>query len=249
MLKAFRARRFSPPVWAAILTAVLVVVFVRLGFWQIHRGQEKIAMISAYQEAAKAVALDFTSALRAGDDGLLLRHRAMQARGRYEPGHTLLLDNQVSHGQPGYHVWSPLRLEMSHRLILVDRGWVPMDADRRLLPAVDTPQGRVSVRGVWEPLPRPGLRVGANDCGGSGWPRVVQYPLHRELQCLLGGELVEGVLWLDPAADGGFRREWQETGFPPERHYGYAFQWFALAGTLLVVFVVVNFRRTASDES
>jgi surfeit locus 1 family protein len=40
-------------------------------------------------------------------------------------------------------------------------------------------------------------------------------------------------------------RNWAPPGFPPMRHIGYAVQWFALALTLFVIYVVTNTRRDA----
>ncbi|MGH8455030.1 MAG: SURF1 family protein, partial [Nevskiales bacterium] len=209
--------RFHAPWWAWLLTAVLVALFLRLGFWQMHRAAEKKGMISAYQQAAKSAPLELETALAQDSDPPFAR--ALRVSGRFEAAHTLLLDNQVSTQQPGYRVWTPLRLA-SGRLALVDRGWVPMNPDRRVLPLIETPPGDVGLRGVWQPLPRPGLRLARDDCERSRWPRVVQYPLFEELQCLLGAELVEGLLWLDPAEPHGFVREWARSDFPPARHYG-----------------------------
>jgi surfeit locus 1 family protein len=231
------ANRFHAPWWAWLLTAVLVASFIRLGFWQMHRAEEKKGMISAYQQAAKSDPLDL-NALNAS----LPFAQAVRASGHFDPARTILLDNQVSDHVVGYRVWSPLQLP-SGRLVLVDRGWVRMDPDRRNLPLIETPVEPVSLRGVWQPLPRPGLRLAPDDCDRSTWPRVVQYPLFEELQCLLGPALVEGLLWLDPGEPHGYVRAWHRVDFPPERHYGYALQWFSLAATLLVLFIVVNLRR------
>ncbi len=233
--------RFSAPWWAWLLTAVLVALFLRLGFWQVHRAEAKKGMISAYQQAAKSAPLELDTALAQAANPPYAQ--ALRVSGNFEVAHTLLLDNQVSAQQPGYRVWTPLRLA-SGRLALVDRGWVPMNPDRSILPAIETPVGEVSLRGVWQPLPRPGLRLAADDCDRLRWPRVVHYPLYMELQCLLGADLVEGLLWLDPAEPHGFVREWAQNDLPPERHYGYALQWFSLAATLLVLFIVINLRRT-----
>lgn len=237
-----RSFQFRAPWWAWLLTAVLVALFIRLGFWQMHRAEEKKAMISAYQQAAKSTPVPLLDALAASVNSSPYR-RPVVASGQFEPEHTLLLDNQVSAQTAGYHVWTPLRLA-SGQLALVDRGWLPMNPDRRILPSIDTPTTPVSLRGVWQPLPRPGLRLAGDDCDKSRWPRVVQYPLFEELQCLLGTGLVEGLLWLDPAELHGFAREWIRDDFRPERHYGYALQWFSLGATLLVLFVAINLRRT-----
>ncbi len=241
----FASFRFRAPPWAWLFAAAGLALFLRLGFWQLDRAAEKKAIISAYQQAAKSEPLDFDTALAPGRPATGLYTRAVSLNGGFEAGRSLLLDNQVVGSRVGYRVWTPLRLS-SGRLALVDRGWVPMHPDRRVLPALQTPAGPVRVRGVWQPLPRPGLRLAPDDCNRAQWPRVVQYPLFAELQCLLGPDLAEGLLWLDPAEPHGFVRDWVRNEFPPERHYGYALQWFALAATLLVLFIVLNFRRIRS---
>jgi surfeit locus 1 family protein len=225
----FASFRFRPPWWAWLLAAAGFALLLRLGFWQLDRAAEKKAIISAYQQAAKSEPQDLDVALAAGRAATDFYARAVALGGRFEAGHSLLLDNQVLEGRPGYRVWTPLRLP-SGRLALVDRGWLPMHPDRRVLPALETPAGPVRLRGVWQPLPRPGLRLAPDDCDRSQWPP----------SCLA----VASRLWLDPAEPHGFVREWVRNEFPPERHYGYALQWFSLAATLLVLFIVLNFRRT-----
>lgn len=242
MIGILRSYRFRPPWWSVLLMLILGVFFLRLGFWQLDRAEEKKAIISAYRQAAKSTPRDLDSALASGNGGASLFAQSVTINGTFDVEHSLLLDNQVMAQQPGYRVWTPVRLA-SGRLALVDRGWVPMNPDRRILPEIRAPAGQVELRGVWQPLPRPGIRLAADDCDRSRWPRVVQYPRFEELQCLLGDSLVEGLLWLDPGERHGFRREWASNTFPPERHYGYALQWFSLAATLLVLFIVLNVRK------
>ena len=69
--------------------------------------------------------------------------------------------------------------------------------------------------------------------GGEGWPRVVQRVELDRIQEQLGKPLLPFVLRLSPASDHGYGRDWQiRTGLTPERHVGYAVQWFALAAAL-----------------
>ena len=89
-------------------------------------------------------------------------------------------------------------------------------------------------------LPRAGISLAA--APEPGWPRRVSYPTHAALEAALGQPLYPGVLLLDPVAADGFRRDWQPAGMTPERHVGYAVQWFALSLTLLVLYVVVNLK-------
>jgi surfeit locus 1 family protein len=56
--------------------------------------------------------------------------------------------------------------------------------------------------------------------------------------------LVPGLILLDPSAPDGFRRNWRPSDFGPERHVGYAVQGFALAVTLVILYLAWAFRKT-----
>ena len=75
------------------------------------------------------------------------------------------------------------------------------------------------------------------------FPLPVLYPTAETLACLLGHRVLAGLFLLDPAEPAGFTREWGDSGLPRERHYGYAFQWYALAVAAIVIFVLVNRSR------
>ena len=52
----------------------------------------------------------------------------------------------------------------------------------------------------------------------------------------------------DSAEPDGFVRDWKPSGLTPERHLGYAFQWFALALTLAVLVLVSFLKSRESPE-
>jgi cytochrome oxidase assembly protein ShyY1 len=132
------------------------------------------------------------------------------------------------------------------RLLLVNRGWIVASPDRKLPAEPPATSGEQRVVGLWRGLPVPGLRLAVNNCAGEAWPRVVEYPTARDLDCLLGEPVMRGLLLLDADQPDGFVREWSVAAqFPPSRHYAYAAQWFALALTLLAIFIKLNFKRTA----
>ncbi len=212
-----------------------------LGVWQWQRGAQKQALLDALATAVAQPPL-----LLAGDSAAAIYPVRGQAQGRYDIAFQLLLDNQTHEKTPGYHVWTPFRLK-SGGLILVNRGWVPADPDRRVLPALPAADA-TTVNGLWRALPEPGLRLqGVINCpADKTFPAVVSYPDLNDLRCLLGEEVIAGVLLLDADAPGGFVRDWQSSfvGFPPSRHYAYAAQWFALGATLLFLFVRFNLKKT-----
>jgi len=232
--------RFKPPLWAWLLTAAGVAAMTPLGFWQWHRGEAKEALVQRYLEADAA-------SLRplAGDEvaaAEVVQKRSVQ--GSYLPERQLLLDNQSLRRRPGYHVWTPLRRD-DGSLVMVNRGWIAAGPDRAQRTPPPAPQGRQEVSGFWRPLPRPGLQVEPAACQAQAFPQLVQYPQHEDLACLYPGErLADGLLLLAPQEPGGFERVWTQVfEVPPEKHYGYALQWWAFALTAVVLFIKLNLKR------
>lgn len=233
--------RFRPPLWSIAGTLLVGALFVTLGTWQLSRGQSKQLLQDAFDASGAGAILRLAADAPAPE--LLVTTRA-SAAGRYDPQRQLLLDNQTRAQSPGYRVWTPMQLASGGWLI-VDRGWVVANPDRRVLPAVDVTAGTREVSGHWRPLPRPGLRLATKPCEGSGFPRVLSYPTREDLACVLGAPVAAGVLLLDASEPDGYVREWTlPNPVPPARHYAYAAQWYAFAATLLFFFVKLNLRRT-----
>jgi surfeit locus 1 family protein len=98
------------------------------------------------------------------------------------------------------------------------------------------------VGGLLDRIPRAGIALETEP--SSGWPKIVQFPAVDELSAMLGLQLVPGLLLLDPAEPDGYRRDWRPSDFGPERHIGYAVQWFALAATLVILYLAWSFRKS-----
>lgn len=235
--------QFRPPWWAIVGTLLGCAVTINLGLWQWHRGLAREALDAQYASAVtqQALALSVDSAVPAGADAV-----SATARGHYDASRQLLLDNQVHDRMPGYQVLTPFVLD-DGGIVLVNRGWLPQNPDRRVLPALAISDATTTVNGLWRSLPQPALRLSIENCPSVGvpWPRIVGYPTADDLRCLYGASTAGGVLLLDPAEPDGYLREWTQGDrrFPPQRHYGYAAQWFAFAATLLAIFLKLNLKR------
>jgi surfeit locus 1 family protein len=228
-------RVFAPGVFATVLTIMLVIALASLGRWQLERMREKQALFDAFESgggAAVHLSMVPPSAAR--------RYQRVAAIGHYDSAHQLLLDNMTHDGRAGFHVLTPLVIDAG-RSVLVDRGWVPLGATREQLPDVAVAEGDRTVVGRLNDLPAAGIELAAAPPSGP-WPRVASYPKMDELVKLLQLPLYPKVLLLDADQPDGFVREWQPAAFPPERHLGYAITWFALAFTLLAIYVFVNLR-------
>lgn len=230
-----RARaRFRPPLWATLLTAVLLVVMVGLGFWQLDRAEQKQRMIADFEAAAESAPEPLGTPAPSADRA----PAHVQVEGRYLSEGQLLLDNQIRDGQPGVRVWTALRRD-SGEIILVDRGWVAV-ADRQRLPEIVVGSEPRRLSGLWRPLPEAGFSLGNSLCEQPDAPQRVQYPSIEEIGCRFDGPLADGLLLLDPEAPDGFQRQWRPDHLDPKVHWGYALQWFGFAVALLVIFFVVN---------
>lgn len=239
------SRVFAPTPFAGVLTLLVMTALSSLGNWQLQRAVEKRQLMNqAEQGRVQVLPLDAQHA------PTLARYQRVSLQGHYEPQQQVLLDNMPStapsnKGQPGYRVLTPFRLD-DQSLVLVDRGWVPLGVDRRQLPVVAVDVNTRRLTGMLDELPRPGVRAG--DAGvGETWPQVLNYPTLAELRRLYGPALHSRILLLDAQAADGFERTWQiDLGFSPERHVGYAIQWFGMALAVFVIFIVVNLKRIES---
>ena len=243
-----RGWRFRPRLVPTLATLVTFPVLVSLGFWQLDRAAQKEASLAAFDERAARSTLDLNDTDPDADADLF---RTARAEGDLDGGRQFLLDNQTHRREVGYHVLTPLRLEGREKAILVDRGWVPVGASRDLLPAVPVDAAPRRIEGHLDQGPPTGIRLGGIADGESGWPLRIQYIDYGDLAARLDYPLLPMVLRMDESLPGGFVRRWRPehpTGFGPERNRGYAVQWFALAAALLVIFLVVNLRRTGGQK-
>jgi surfeit locus 1 family protein len=239
------AYRFTPGIVGTAVTLALLYALINLGLWQLRRADEKRHLIESFA-AGQHTTVDLH-----GDTAVKLpRYQHVRARGQYDAGRQIFLDNMPSqHGAPGYHVLTPFILATSGAVILVNRGWLALGSDRQSLPAIETDTSVHEVSGLIDELPRPGIRIGSSNNGPAGWPKVLNYPREEDLHALYGDRVLPRVLLLDAQAPSGYERVWQARfGFGPERHTGYALTWFALAVTLLIAYAAANVERRSPES-
>lgn len=232
--------RFFRPWWSPLLLAVALGVSGTATRWQLTRAAEKEALFAAFASGETEQVLN---GLPADDGAPELRYRQVRVSGRYDGEHQIVLDNMPVDGQPGYYVLTPLRLA-DGAAVLVNRGWVPADGDRRRLPDVLLASTEATVTGRIDRLPQPGLRLAAPPGdAGAPWPRRLFFPDAAAASAELGYAVRDYQLLLDGSAPDGFRRDWSPAEFGPERHLGYAVQWAGLGLTAIVFWIVLSLRR------
>ena len=224
--------------WLCALT--LATGFGLLGRWQLHRAVEKQAMLDSVAKVMHTRQAQPLSILSESDEP---GYAWVAGMGRFTGAPALLLDNQRRGDAVGVHVFRVFQPEQG-RALLVDLGWRPLPSDRALPNDVRIP-GLIFVSGLLLPPPATGLAIGP--------PYAVRDPdlwlLTRiDLGALSTGlkiNLSPRILRLDPTLPLGYARDLDvlPNTLPPERHRGYAVQWFGLAIATLATALVLSLRR------
>jgi surfeit locus 1 family protein len=233
------SRVFAPSWIFTVLTVVLCVTFVRLGFWQWQRGDLRQAEYDRFAAGAERV-------IPLGSRGIDQepRFQRISLVGRLDPVHQFLLDNRSYQGRPGYEVLTPLQ-RPNGRVVLIDRGWVPFSGLRERLPGVALqPRDTATVVGRVDSLPTPGLASGrAAPDPQAPWPKVTAFPSMDQLSRALGAPLESMIVLLDPKEQDGYVRDWHPPGMEPIRHWSYAVQWWSFGVVLLVLWLGLSTRK------
>ena len=231
---------FSPTFWPTLSFLVVSAVLLSLGNWQLTRAAEKQALINAKQQHQQAAPLVLN---QASSDPVMDRFRPAIAVGQYVPGQQWLLDNRLFQGRPGYHVFSLFQLQQAGH-ILVNRGWISTGASRQTLPHVPLPSGLLRLTGRLDTPASVGLVLEAPLFDSPVDKLVVPNLDIAALASAQGLQLPPLTLVADADQPSVLQHDWTaiET-LSPEKHWGYAAQWFALALALFIIYLVVNLHR------
>ncbi len=232
--------RFAPGALTTVAAAAFVALTVSLGNWQTGRAAHKQALQDAWDRGRAAAPVDLGRDAGRTVDELALQR--VTARGEWDTARTVLIDNRVHGGRPGYHVVTPLRIEGTTRWVLVNRGWAPAGATRATLPGVPTPTGALVVEGVAVVPPEKVFELGEVPPGEKVWPNlnVARYARWSGL------DLLPAVVQQTNDAGDGLVRDWPRPDFGIEKHKAYALQWYALAAVTVILYVVLNLKRDRS---
>jgi len=219
----------------------LVAAFASLGRWQLGRAHAKEGLLAAAADVMAGPAAPLAQAMATDAS----RVQRVEGRGRFLDTPPLWLDNQRRGERVGVRLYCAFAPEGAAPL-LVDLGWLPLPADRSL-PVEACPTGEQALAGLLVAPPSPGLSLGAGleaRDDGRRW-----LALRVEPEAIAGAwslpSLDARVLRLDPAVPIGHERDLVllANTLTPDKHRGYALQWFGLALAALVVTALPWFRK------
>ena len=220
-----------------------------LGFWQLDRAAQKEALQAAMHAQAGKVPWDNAEVIALAAQGRMqesgVLYHPVRLEGTWLPAHTVYLDNRQMDAKVGFFVLTPLRLEPQGQLLVVQRGWIPRNFEQRAqLPEVQTPAGLVTVDGDIALVPS---KLYAPGAPGEG-------PIRQNLdldqyRSQTGLPLEAFTVRESGPPSQGLRRQWPVINFGIEKHYGYAFQWFALSLLVAGLYLWFQFFRRPAATS
>jgi len=219
-----------------IATLIGVVITANLGAWQLRRAAQKIALQDALDSRAKLTPLTAIELARTPEQVEPQHYRPVHLRGQWLPQRNVFLENRQMNGRVGFYLVTPLRLEGGPAVVLVQRGWVPRDLrDRTLLPPIASPVGTVDVDGHIAPPPARLYEFAPSTSG------VIRQNLDLGEFALETGLPLAPLSVLQADSPGntgdGLLRQWPRPAVDVQKHYGYAFQWFALCALMAGLYV------------
>jgi surfeit locus 1 family protein len=240
MLADMRRLEFKLRLVPTLAAAAGVLVTALLGNWQLNRAAEKAQLQQRIDHAGGEAARHIGAA---PVDAAEVDYFRVEASGEFKSDGTVYVDNRVRKGVPGYEIITPLRIGSSTRYVLVKRGWVQAEPSRNRLPKIATPAGAVTVEGVALPGNPRVFELSTQVQAGPVWENVT-VDRYRSAYAL---DLHPIMIQQQNDLGDGLVRDWNRPDAGVDRHRAYALQWFSMCIAIVVIYVVLNVRRTSSQ--
>ena len=239
--------RFKPKLIPTLATLLVLPILLNLGLWQANKADAKQKLQDVYDRRASVDLIHIGGELLNVD---ALRYSHVETRGYYEPAYQILLDNQIYKGQAGYHVITPLHISGSNMRVLVNRGWIPIGADRNKLPVIETPQNEVEISGIAHDPSGKYLELSHTPVDMKTWQTVWQNLDLTIYKKRVPFALQPVTILLDATnSSGGYIREWPKPNTGLEVNRGYAVQWYLMSIALIVIYIVTNFKKVSFEDN
>lgn len=221
-----------------IFVALFVPLFIALGFWQLDRADEKRQILGDLKQRQAQAPRLFSP------EQFYESYTPVTVRGHYDGRH-FLIDNQVVSGRTGFDVLSVFQEERGNTL-LINRGFIEASSDRLTLPLVPTPNEVLSLSGsvsrnLGEPFLLEDQKLNIEAFTESSVELIQAFEPALLKQFLPEWQVGDWFLRLDLGQVSAFETHYQPVRMMPEKHTGYAVQWFAMAFALIAIYCLLGF--------
>lgn len=229
-------RGFRPRLWPTLITIPAVLVMLGLGTWQVQRLFWKQELIAERQAGIAAPVTPWAEA-----EGRLpeLHWHRVSAEGEFLNDGELVLAARSMNGNPGYHIVTPFRIA-GGPVLMVDRGWVPLDRKEPTARPQGQIAGATTVTGILRPGHEPNWLTPDNQPEKNFW-FWIDLPAMARAAGAEGQGVTEAYLEADATPNpGGYPIGGQTRTELPNDHLQYAITWYALAVALAVIYILYH---------
>jgi surfeit locus 1 family protein len=236
-------------------TLIVLVCLVNLSVWQYQRGFEKEQRTLRITQLNQQSPLTLNEVVKLSSEKLFSGKESINdlpvlIKGKFNEDFVFLLDNQVEGRSLGYRVLQVI--ETDKHAVLVNLGWVQGSIDRNVLPRVTPLHGQYNFQGHVRIVEK-GIMLTEQDFTKPTWPlriQQIEIPMFSSIiSSAIDKPLLPFVIYVDQEESLGYKKNWHPMVMPAEKHFGYAFQWAALAVAWLILMISlkINSRKEASN--
>lgn len=228
------------PIIPTLIAFVAIVIMLKLGLWQLDRAEQKQQRLEIVEKSGEMGKMPLRSALQLSMEEIL--DTTVQLNGNVKLDTVFYWDNRIVEGMVGYQIIVPVVTD--YGTLLVDFGWVSLGSSREFLPQVSLPATLNDESAV---ITQPQLNAFVKETLSleSPWPKRIQQVDFDIVSQHLGVEPLPYVAVLQESYKGQFVKNYKPVVMPPEKHLGYAIQWFGLA---IAAFVIYGFALWKQHE-
>jgi surfeit locus 1 family protein len=233
--------RFQPTLVPTLAAVLVFALTIHLGNWQRGRAAEKTQLQASLDRRVAEPPVLVMGKLEEQRDVF----RRATAKGVYDAAGQIFLDNKSEGAAVGYHVVTPLLIEGTTQVLLVNRGFVPRSAAYPAPPFVDVPTGLVEVRGTLSLPNAKFLELGEQSpVQGTVWQNLT---IDRYRQRT--GRDVAGLMLLANPTDAALTHLTEQPDAKVAKHVEYMLTWYSLATTVVLLWLVLNLKLIESERS
>ena len=232
------------------LTIAFLIVFsilIKLGLWQLERADHKKNLNESYKlrQAEKVIDLNVHKSINSKESILW---RRVSLNGSFYKDKNLIVDNQIFKHEAGFNILTPFKIDGTGMTILINRGWHKNLINREQIPIIKNVDDIDQINGYAVKIPVPGINLGGSNI------EIINASLARfqrinldEINNFYQANFLPYMVYLNPLIDDEYISNFKLPVPDSEKNYGYAFQWFAFALTLLIIFLRLGI--TKNDKS
>ena len=232
------------------LTIAFLIVFstlIKLGLWQLERADHKKNLNESYKlrQAEKVIDLNVHKSINSKESILW---RRVSLNGSFYKEKNLIVDNQIFKHEAGFNILTPFKIDGTGMTILINRGWHKNLINREQIPIIKNVDDIDQINGYAVKIPVPGINLGGSNI------EIINASLARfqrinvdEINNFYQANFLPYMVYLNPLIDDEYISNFKLPVPDSEKNYGYAFQWFAFALTLLIIFLRLGI--TKNDKS